>query len=575
MSARTVSANWSNLTDYSRNKDEITQLIVNPLDRSLRAMKDNLASQEFVVDDTGILGRKKEKSGDFSSEQLRIVNNTLMFTKDNWNTASLALGKVGNKYGLVADVIVGTLLMGEELQIKNSSNTISLDENGIAVYNSSNTQVFKASTKGDVYIKGKVEATSGKIGKIDIRNDGSIISANGNFIVDANGNLTASSATIKGNVTATSGTIGGYSIGNKTLSNGTVGMCSSTDEGSFAFWAGNSSAASAPFSVTNDGALTATNANISGVITATSGKIGGLTIGESSISSGGEGLTFMPSGEILCKSIQTESDFKAGAIKVKTISGRTDGGCSLDFEGGTTNATTTIKVSAHRRNYNTAYQKVWVTSDKVLRFAKTFEVIVTYAGVLDTRTQSIYITIPAGQQKSAEENVYASNSGINLSGVRTVISEYQEVAPETTPNAILSGNLLPKEARKYSLGTEDIPWNEIWSINGSVQGSDKNLKREIHEVGNAYSKFFDGLKPKSFKWKDGARTHIGFIAQEVKDALDMSGLDTAHFAGYCSWKDVSGKDGFGLRMSEFVPLCVMEIQRLKKELRRLNQHIKT
>ncbi len=55
--SRTVSANWSNLTDYSRNKEQITQLIEAPLDRTLRAAQENLASQNFIVDKSGILGR--------------------------------------------------------------------------------------------------------------------------------------------------------------------------------------------------------------------------------------------------------------------------------------------------------------------------------------------------------------------------------------------------------------------------------------------------------------------------------------------------------------------------------------
>lgn len=177
--ARTVSANWSNLTDYTRNKEKIASMINAPLDRTLRAAQADMAAQAFVIDDTGILGRKYDTEADASNatflpEQIRIINNTILFTDDNWETAALALGKIyGDNgeylgYGLAADVLIGTLLIGETLEIKNEANTIMLDNNGIAInkkiYNeedgsSTLQRVFEASTDGDLYVVGEIYAT--------------------------------------------------------------------------------------------------------------------------------------------------------------------------------------------------------------------------------------------------------------------------------------------------------------------------------------------------------------------------------------------------------------------------------
>ena len=176
---RTVSANWSNLTDYSRNKEKLTSMINAPLDRTLRAAQADMAAQAFIIDDTGILGRKYDaeadaSNGTFLPEQIRIINNTILFTDDNWESASLALGKIYGEdgeylgYGLAADVLIGTLLIGETLEIKNAANTIMLDDHGIAINkkiydeNSDNftlQRVFEASTDGNLYVVGEIYAT--------------------------------------------------------------------------------------------------------------------------------------------------------------------------------------------------------------------------------------------------------------------------------------------------------------------------------------------------------------------------------------------------------------------------------
>lgn len=178
---RTVAANWSYLTQYQRDKDELFSLTKNPLDRTLRAVQGNLINQEFTVDNTGILGRKwsDDTHISFDDEQVRIVNNTIVFTDDDWRSSKTALGKVafdyydsnGNKieksaYGLLADVVVGSLVMGENIQIRNSNNTILLDENGITIKQPATEDgeeaktVFSATTKGDLFVTGAIHATS-------------------------------------------------------------------------------------------------------------------------------------------------------------------------------------------------------------------------------------------------------------------------------------------------------------------------------------------------------------------------------------------------------------------------------
>ena len=112
-----------------------------------------------------------------------------------------------------------------------------------------------------------------------------IVRNNGNypFTLLADGSLTATKARITGNITANGGKIGGWNINGSSLlsSNSATGMSSS---GVYAFWAGNSNPANAPFSVTHDGHLRATNAKITGSIIATSGTFyNGVRIGNENL----------------------------------------------------------------------------------------------------------------------------------------------------------------------------------------------------------------------------------------------------------------------------------------------------
>lgn len=164
--SRAVQANWTNLMEYSQEKETISNLLINSLDRTLRAGLDNAYNQEFIVDTSGILGRKfKNDNTAYENEQLRIINNVIMFTNDNWQTASAALGKVTyvdpmdssksiTKYGVVAEAIVGKLLMGENLYIGDGDGYVTINSKGIEILNEAKKTVFKATNDGSLTVSG-------------------------------------------------------------------------------------------------------------------------------------------------------------------------------------------------------------------------------------------------------------------------------------------------------------------------------------------------------------------------------------------------------------------------------------
>jgi hypothetical protein len=116
-----------------------------------------------------------------------------------------------------------------------------------------------------------------------------IPATNPKFTVDSLGNVVAQSASITGFISASSGSVGGWSINTGSLTSGTGASAVGISTGNYAFYAGNVTASSAPFSVTNTGILTASGANISGSLTATTGSIGGFTITGSALYGGTSG----------------------------------------------------------------------------------------------------------------------------------------------------------------------------------------------------------------------------------------------------------------------------------------------
>lgn len=138
--------------------DRVTSYMQNALtaaNQEIQATSDN----EFTFGGYGIRGRKKSTEvpnyNGYSGEQIWLSNNRICFTDDGWNTSKMVFGKVSNgAYGVVADVIVGKLIAGNNLVISNSTDdgeaTFYVDGEGARLTNSS---LLFQKTGSDAFIK--------------------------------------------------------------------------------------------------------------------------------------------------------------------------------------------------------------------------------------------------------------------------------------------------------------------------------------------------------------------------------------------------------------------------------------
>lgn len=100
-------------------------------------------NQEILIDDTGILGRKMLDNGEYDPKQVKVTNQTIVFTDDAWDTSKTGLGnflfnnpftgEVEEHYGVIADTLIGSMVLAEEAGICNTDNSIIMNEDGFTL----------------------------------------------------------------------------------------------------------------------------------------------------------------------------------------------------------------------------------------------------------------------------------------------------------------------------------------------------------------------------------------------------------------------------------------------------------
>lgn len=144
------------------------------------------------------------------------------------------------------------------------------------------------------------------------------------------------------------------------------------------------------------------------------------------------------------------------------------------------------------------------------------------------------------------------------------------------------------------LGNSNYKWKAVYAVNGTIQTSDRNQKKNIVEIGNKYEDLFYKLKPVTFELSGSEhdRIHVGFIAQDVKDAMDELKLSDVEFAAYCkdikkeydedkqAYVDVLDENGkpvsvYSLRYTEFIALNTHMIQKANEKIKEQQDEIKT
>jgi len=153
-----------------------------------------------------------------------------------------------------------------------------------------------------------------------------------------------------------------------------------------------------------------------------------------------------------------------------------------------------------------------------------------------------------------------------------------------------SNAVYPGADNALSLGINGLRWSAVWAANGTIQTSDERAKADIADAALG-SDFVKSLRPVSYKWIEGgkrdtgeldednnyvyesvpgARTHWGFIAQEVKQAVDATGVD---FGGWLLTDKDDPDSQQALRYDQFIAPLTKALQETMAELEALKAEV--
>jgi len=164
-------------------------------------------------------------------------------------------------------------------------------------------------------------------------------------------------------------------------------------------------------------------------------------------------------------------------------------------------------------------------------------------GYVDTayNVPSSQVTLYANYQAGSPALTYGK---AKLSG--SVTQNVANVASTTRENGVLADTITasvrPLADNDTKLGTASYRWSEVFAANGTINTSDANQKQQIRSLTDQEKAVALQLKAgiKAFKFNesvtakgDGARIHVGVIAQEVEQAFVSNGLDPKNYGVFC------------------------------------------
>lgn len=150
-----------------------------------------------------------------------------------------------------------------------------------------------------------------------------------------------------------------------------------------------------------------------------------------------------------------------------------------------------------------------------------------------------------------------------------------------------SVNFVPLIDGYNTLGTSLNRWAALYAVNGVIQTSDKNLKKNINSINYGINEIMK-LKPVSYQWKRNTignttikehekETKLGFLAQDVLEIIPE--VVKTH-----EWKILDEKkpqdftrvknDRLGMNYSEIIPVLVKAMQEQQREIDLLKSQLR-
>ncbi|MBD5161425.1 MAG: hypothetical protein HDT14_05305 [Oscillibacter sp.] len=172
--------------------------------------------------------------------------------------------------------------------------------------------------------------------------------------------------------------------------------------------------------------------------------------------------------------------------------------------------------------------------------------------------------------------LYTDYGGIRISAAGNFWVDADYGSFGIIDTGIACGNhFVPMRSVYYDLGGPGLEWKDIYADNDAIITSDRSKKQDISYDLSVYDRFFDALRPASYRLKNGTsgRTHLGLIAQDVEEALEACGLTSTDFAGLVKAPREDGGYDYALRYGELISMLIMKYQTLNARVAELERRI--
>ncbi|MBQ2176853.1 MAG: tail fiber domain-containing protein [Alphaproteobacteria bacterium] len=147
-----MATSYNSVSRQARRADKNSAMVENWVDDGLSLtttkIVDKADNQEVSWDKHGLICREYDALTDsYSDKQIKLINKGVYITDNGWRTAKAGIGnftffnpaandgdgEYQEAYGVIADTIVGNVILGKNVGIYNTKNSITMDENGFTL----------------------------------------------------------------------------------------------------------------------------------------------------------------------------------------------------------------------------------------------------------------------------------------------------------------------------------------------------------------------------------------------------------------------------------------------------------
>ena len=261
-------------------------------------------------------------------------------------------------------------------------------------------------------------------------------------------------------------------------------------------------------------------------------------------------------GKVLTSNVDGTATWQTATDNVWGLAGNTGTG-TTNFIGTTDNQNFTIRTNNVTRARILSSGEVGIgttTPDRKLEVSGTGD---QFARITTTGTANVGMDFK--RSGAGSDWQIRNDAGLLLIG-----QSGDDLATVTDVVRIGGGSFTPATDNSTVLGQSTRRWTAVHAINGVIQTSDANDKKQMLPLAQGLDKI-KSLRPISFQWKDDnidkSSTHLGFVAQEVQQVLPEIVVDH-------EWKEIPDTtekvwektERLGMKYAEIIPVLVKAMQ---------------